>query len=84
MSEVTQSPAQSPTARENPVNPNAIDFPEAIKAITDGKVVTKLEWDNPDIQVKVVNEKVMIKLEGTWHPLTVSLGDLNGNDWLVL
>lgn len=81
-----QSPAQSPTAaKPQPKPSNAMDFPGAIREVTNGKAVTKLEWDNPKIYVKLVSEKLMIMMEdGLYHPLILNLGDLTGEDWVVI
>ena len=86
MSEITESPAQSPTAvKTKPASPGAVDFPEAMRAVRDGNTVTKDEWADPKIQVKLVNEKVMIKLsDDLWHPLIINYGDLTGDDWRVI
>ena len=86
MSEVTESPVQSPTAEKTQTAiPGAIDFQEAMRAVRDGGTVTKDEWNNPKIQVKLVNEKLMIKTDDNmWHPFTVSYGDMTGDDWRVI
>lgn len=62
-----------------------LDFPAAMQAVKEGKNVTKLEWNNPNILVCLNGGRLRIKLEdGLFHDLLVSDGDILGEDWVVL
>lgn len=81
--EESKQPQQSPTVTEKePVDPNAMSFPDAMRIVADGGAVTKLEWKDSQVVVQLMNEKLMIRLDGVFHPLTVSYGDMAGVDWV--
>jgi hypothetical protein len=62
-----------------------LTFFEALKQVADGKKITKLEWNDKDIYGELVDGKVTIHLkDGLSHPWTISDGDLNGSDWIVI
>lgn len=83
--EVSKSPTTSPTfVKETPDRTDTMDFPAAIRAITDGKVITKLEWDNPETIAQIKNERLMIRIDGLYHPWTVTYGDMTGEDWTIV
>lgn len=82
---MSEEPRTSPTMVEAPRDENALDFMDALRAVIDGKAITKLEWDDPSIHVILKNERLMILLDdGILHPLIVTLGDLLGDDWVVV
>ena len=81
---MSQSPQVSP--KINPTNypEQTMDFPNAIRAVTDGAKVTKLEWDNPDVIVWLEG-RLKIKLaDNTIHDLIVTDGDMIGEDWVII
>jgi len=59
-----------------------MDFPDAIRAVIDGKRVTKLEWNDPNIVV-YLDGHLKITLEGSARDLIVSDGDMLGKDWVI-
>ena len=59
-------------------------FPEAVKAIIDGKKVTKLEWENEEVYLFLDNYLRIMKTDGTKHVLLVSEGDILGTDWVIV
>lgn len=64
---------------------NYTTFPEAIKAVIDGKKITKQEWDDPEYYGLLNGEFLMLhKPYGTFHQWIVSYGDLTGDDWYVI
>jgi signal transduction histidine kinase len=80
-----ENPKTSPTVKKAPRDPNSMDFPDALRQVIDGKSITKQEWNDPSVIVKIVSDRLMIKLDdGKFHPLIVSYGDLHGDDWVVL
>jgi len=60
------------------------DFPTAMKAIIDGKRVTKLEWNDVTMYCELHGQWLMIHRDGQWFTWTVSDGDMLGQDWVVL
>jgi hypothetical protein len=61
-----------------------VDFYAALKAVSLGKRVTKLDWDNPNIYMLMNEEHLRIMLEDGYHDLIVSSADMDGKDWTVL
>jgi hypothetical protein len=80
------SVSMSPKASEMTIiNKVTIDFPDAIRAIREGRKVTKLEWGDFKIYLTLVDGRLKIhKAEGTVHDLIVSDADMNGTDWVVI
>lgn len=77
-------PAKSPLPVKAPKQ-TTVGFPEAMKMVSDGFAVTKLEWANKDIFVLLRNDKLQIKLaDGLFHDLIVSRADMEGLDWVKL
>lgn len=67
------------------IAPTLVDFPDAIRAVIDGKSITKQEWDDPTVYGKVLDGKLKIFLDDKrWHPWILNDGDLTGDDWIVL
>ena len=52
--------------------------------IADGKKVTKKEWDNKEEYGFIKDEKLCIRLKGEEHTWIISLGDMTGEDYIVL
>ncbi len=59
-------------------------FPQAVEAMTNGKVVTKLEWESENDFCLLKGEKLQIHTRGSFHDWIISLGDLTGTDWVIL
>ncbi len=62
-----------------------LSFYDALKVVTDGKKITKIEWENPEIYGFLDGEILKLhKDDGKNYQWIVSEGDLIGNDWIVL
>jgi len=62
-----------------------MDFPDAIREITNGKLLTRKEWNNPNICILLKDNKLKIILaDRTFHDLIVSDGDMLGTDWVIV
>lgn len=60
-------------------------FEEIIVPLIDGKRFTRLEWNNPEFWIQVVDNKLKIRKPGNlYHDLIVSVGDMNAEDWIIL
>ena len=65
------------------------DFPDAMRAVIDGKQITKQSWGtdsyamlrNAELQIHLIDEP---NLEDGWHVWKVSEGDMIGEDWVIL
>ena len=63
----------------------SMSFPDAIRYVTDGLRITKLEWGNENIWVELKDGHLKIhKEDNIYHDLIVSDGDLVGLDWTIL
>lgn len=85
----THSPLPSHTAGKDvrPVNhvEVLVDFPTAMKAVIDGKRITKKEWNNPAMYGVLRDSWLEIcKEDGKFYAWTVNDGDLFGKDWIIL
>lgn len=62
-----------------------VDLPTAIKAVIDGKRITKKEWNNPAMYGMLRDGwLVLCKEDGKFYSWTMNDGDLFGKDWIVL
>ena len=62
-----------------------IDFIQAVKELIDGKKVTKLEWNNPNIYFFIQDEYLRIMgADGQTHNTILRLPDLIGTDFIVV
>lgn len=87
-------PTQSPTppqSQAQPVRPMAskviavVDFPLAIKAVIEGKRITKKEWGNPATYGIMKDGWLQIyKPDGKYYAWTLNDGDLLGKDWIII
>lgn len=64
--------------------PIEMDFLEALKQTIDGKSITRLSWETNATYVKMLSEQLNIFINGEFHSLTVSPGDITATDWIVL
>ena len=86
------SPASSPQSSPQLVTSeiasesSIMNFFEAMKLALENKSVRRLNWTDPAIVVRIVNERLMIYLpeDKLFHPLTVTSGDMFGKDWVVV
>jgi len=61
-----------------------LDFPGAMRAIIEGKRITKLEWGDERVYGHLKDGFLMLTKVGKDHSWTVSEGDLKGLDYVVL
>lgn len=61
-----------------------MNFPAALQEVIDGKRVTRLEWNDPNIYVLLWNGYLSIKNYTGYHRLLVGDGDLFSDDWIVV
>lgn len=61
-----------------------LSFYDALKAVADGKKITKAEWENQEIYGFINTFLMLHKPEAGDRAWTISDGDLAGNDWIVL
>lgn len=69
-----------------PLNADTLlSFPEAIKAVKEGKKITKIEWDNENIYGVLKDGFLMLhKADGQFYQWILSDGDVIGTDFIVL
>ena len=76
--------SQSPVPKEVKVQVN-FSFPDAVKAIADGKKVTRVEWDNDKIFGFLNGEFISLQKEdGINYQWIIAKGDLEASDWIII
>lgn len=71
--------------KQSPIPMPGMSFPDALKAVIEGKKITKVEWGDSKIYGVLENGFLVIHREdGRAHSWIISEGDLMGNDWIVL
>ena len=62
-----------------------MDFGEAMQEVLKGRHVRRLEWEDRNARLALINEQLMIfePEDKMFHPLIISSGDLAGTDWVV-
>ena len=79
------SPTVSPKKPATFGTGNLVDFGDAIRAITKGYKISKLEWDDPNIYGILHEGHLRIKLrDEELHDWIITDGDLFGTDWVIL
>jgi hypothetical protein len=79
----TKVTSTSPKAPQ--VQVKKMDFYDAIRQIIAGKCVTRIEWLNPEIFLKLVDGHLEIhKLDDKFYDLIVSDGDMLAEDWMLV
>lgn len=78
----TQSPS-AVTVKEAEMEP-LMNFPDAIKAMTDGKKITKVEWRDKTIWGELVDDILKMHINGRYLEWTINGGDLRGEDFFVI
>lgn len=79
--------AKSPVPKKRVVKiiAKTMDFYEAIKKVVDGERIQRLEWEDKGFWGFLDEEILKLhKPTGTNQEWTISLGDLVGDDWIVL
>ena len=79
MTDINTSPV--PT---NFTKPMILDFYEAFKQLAEGKLITRIEWNNKEIFGALINGKVVLHKEDGFHIWVINDGDLIAKDWIVL
>lgn len=79
MEEFQQS---SPVPQKTSIKP--LTFPEAISEVIKGKKITRLDWDDKAEYGLIRDGWLMIHTRGSYHQWTVSDGDLEAVDWIVV
>lgn len=72
---------------EAELKPKLMSFPEAVRMVTEGKKITKLEWDNKKIYgylSKATLHLTLHKEDGVGYDWICSEGDLTGDDFIVI
>ncbi len=71
----------------SPVKPlvQTMDFPNALRAVIDGKKISKLEWSDPNIFGVLTSGFLMLhKADGKYYQWIINDGDILGKDWFVV
>ena len=76
--EITSSPVVKTVNK-----PITMDFPDAIRELTKGKYITRIEWDNSDYGL-LKDGLLMLYRNDILHKWTVNDGDLLAEDWIVI
>lgn len=84
-------PATSPVVAKKPEvkEPGSgMSFFSALRKVTEGRRITRDEWDNPEIYGILKDGILQLyggeKLDGKFHIWTISEGDLISEDWKTL
>ena len=78
-----QTPQTSPT----PIKKDGtMTFGVALEKLMLGERCRRLSWEDEAIYILIRDERLMIWLteDKRAHPLTVSVGDITGTDWVVV
>lgn len=85
-----KSPQASPVPKDSTPNPIGeavvlLDFFDALREVVDGKKVTRVDWNNPNIYVWLDTDRLRFMDDtGKKHDLLVSIGDMVNTDWFVV
>lgn len=60
-----------------------LTFPDAIKAVIEGKTIQRESWPNKEEYAILVGDKLSLKKDGEFHQWLINDGDLLGTDWIV-
>ncbi|MCZ7405410.1 MAG: DUF2829 domain-containing protein [Candidatus Methanoperedens sp.] len=79
-----ESPKMSPQSIDL-TNPT-ITFAQCLTMLVAGKKCRRLAWEDKGVYVVIQNEQVMLYKtdDKKLHPLIVSIGDIEGTDWIVV
>ena len=81
---MNHSPVISPKPAPKMEYQVTMDFPEAMQAVIDGKLVTKLEWEDPETVVWLDGTLKISLPDSKPLDLIISEGDMTGTDWVVV
>ena len=78
----------NPTMSPKPVMDKPIitcNFSECLKLLLEDKSCRRLDWKDKRIHISIRDSQLMIwKVEDSrYHPLILSVGDIEGRDWVV-
>jgi len=76
---------QSPGTGIDKVTFSKMSFGDAMKEALEGKYVRRLEWEDKNARLVIIDEKLMVYRsdDKKFHPLIVSSGDIAGDDWII-
>jgi hypothetical protein len=61
-----------------------LTFIEALQEIQNGRLVTKLQWDNDRFFCGLQGDRLQLhKPDGVWSDWVITTGDMNGDDWVI-
>mgnify|MGYP006935500145 FL=1 len=72
---------QVPMVTKKPVE---MGFCDALAEVLNGKKITRIAWESNIIFGKLVDNKLMIFINGEFHSWTLVPGDITANDWIIL
>lgn len=62
-----------------------LTFTEAMVKVAAGKIIAREDWeDEPECRCRFVDERLCIFRNDEWHPWIITLGDMVGEDWVVV
>ncbi len=64
--------------------PRTMDFPDAIRAVTNGSIVARVSWGDAGDYGLLKDGWLTIYTKGKYDNWRVSDGDLEGRDWIVV
>ena len=77
--------AESPNPKDVGIETNQFDFITAIQHIISGKKIHKLEWEDKEYFGFLNGEILSLhKPDGKNYQWVISLGDLNGKDYILV
>jgi hypothetical protein len=80
--------SQSPLPQKITVKPTELkllDFYDALRAMVDGKMATREEWDNKTIYGVLNESRLRLhKEDGKLYEWIINDGDILGTDWIIL
>jgi hypothetical protein len=83
--EGTSSPRVPPTPLKDKFE-TGMTFAECLEKLVLGEKCRRLEWEDSEVYITIKDERLMIYRtdDKMLHPLTVSTGDIQGTDWVVV
>jgi len=94
MTKISQSPlpaeiiaeTKSPSGNKKEESKEELfDFPTAMKKVTEGQKISKKEWKNTAIYGEVKDERLILhKEDGKDYAWIISMGDLTGEDFIII
>ena len=77
-----ESPKVSPAVKKN----GTMTFASCLDKLILGERCRRTSWEDRAIYITMKDEKLMIFSTGDklLHPLTVSAGDIDGKDWVIV